>query len=180
MTKRYSKELERKPVARRFQWKNRPDSTKIRHGARTGREETSYQGTFPRNLSVRRADVSTRASLVLAMNGEHTAADEWTARRKATIVHCCQRVRERARERNEERKRWTGNKGLLEDPAGRRGTGDIEPNALNKASVMELMTGCVPLALVVSFSARFASFCVARRPDPASSRLVRRKRRTIN
>lgn len=39
-------------------------------------------------------------------------------------------------------------KGLLGDPAGRRGTGDIEPNALNKASVMELMTGCVPLALV--------------------------------
>lgn len=26
-----------------------------------------------------------------------------------------------------------------------RDGGDIEPNALNKASVMELMTGCVPL-----------------------------------
>lgn len=32
--------------------------------------------------------------------------------------------------------------------AGKRGTGDIEPNASNKANVMELMTGCVPLTLV--------------------------------
>lgn len=34
------------------------------------------------------------------------------------------------------------------ESAGRRGTGDIEPNAPNKANVMELMTGCVSLALV--------------------------------
>lgn len=34
------------------------------------------------------------------------------------------------------------------ESAGRRGTGDIEPNASNKANIMELMTGCVPLTLV--------------------------------
>jgi hypothetical protein len=34
------------------------------------------------------------------------------------------------------------------ESAGRRGTADIEPNASNKANVMELMTGCVPLTLV--------------------------------
>lgn len=43
-----------------------------------------------------------------------------------------------------------GQGAVVEEPAGRRGTGDIEPNALNKASVMELMTGCAPLALVTS------------------------------
>lgn len=37
---------------------------------------------------------------------------------------------------------------LDDTSAGRRGTGDIEPNASNKANVMELMTGCVPLTLV--------------------------------
>ncbi|KYQ51371.1 hypothetical protein ALC60_09537, partial [Trachymyrmex zeteki] len=34
------------------------------------------------------------------------------------------------------------------ESAGRRGTGDIEPNASNKANIMELMTGCVPLTLI--------------------------------
>lgn len=51
------------------------------------------------------------------------------------------------RERDERNGNWT------EDGQGagggtdrkERDGGDIEPNALNKASVMELMTGCVPL-----------------------------------
>ncbi|EGI61943.1 hypothetical protein G5I_09846 [Acromyrmex echinatior] len=34
------------------------------------------------------------------------------------------------------------------ESAGRRGTGDIEPNASNKANIMELMTGCVSLTLI--------------------------------
>ena len=40
------------------------------------------------------------------------------------------------------------------ESAGRRGTGDIEPNASNKANIMELMTGCVSLTLVMCLRLR--------------------------
>lgn len=66
----------------------------------------------------------------------------WTKSRTAFKMEA-----ERQRER-ERRAEWE-----LEDGQGagggtgrkERDGGDIEPNALNKASVMELMTGCVPL-----------------------------------
>lgn len=48
--------------------------------------------------------------------------------------------------------RWVSlnkhNGAAARESAGRRGTGDIEPNASNKANIMALMTGCVPLTLV--------------------------------
>lgn len=76
------------------------------------------------------------------MNGER----EWaTDGRKAERKTAFKMEAERERERRAE---WE-----LEDGQGagggtgrkERDGGDIEPNALNKASVMELMTGCVPL-----------------------------------
>lgn len=49
------------------------------------------------------------------------------------------------------RYRWTFYiRATARESAGRRGTSDIEPNAPNKANVMELMTGCAPLTLVMS------------------------------
>lgn len=57
-------------------------------------------------------------------------------------------------------------KGLLEEPAGRRGTGDIEPNALNKAGVMKLMTGCVSLACARCTSVTATSLHVSRLSFP--------------
>lgn len=51
------------------------------------------------------------------------------------------------RERDERNGNWTEDGQGAGGGTGRkeRDGGDIEPNALNKASVMELMTGCVPL-----------------------------------
>lgn len=58
-------------------------------------------------------------------------------------------MRGQERERHA-RYRWTFYIGAAaRESAGRRGTSDIEPNASNKANVMELMTGCVPLTLVI-------------------------------
>lgn len=61
----------------------------------------------------------------------------------------------------QQRERWMEERELKDGQGAARGTGrkerdggDIEPNALNKASVMELMTGCVPLAFVTRAFAR--------------------------
>lgn len=68
--------------------------------------------------------------------------------------------RERERGGGERRKEWK-----LKDGQGatrgigrrERDVGDIEPNALNKTSVMELMTGCVSLAFVTRAHSRVFS-----------------------
>lgn len=51
------------------------------------------------------------------------------------------------------------------ESAGKRGTGDIEPNASNKANIMELMTGCVPLTLVTRSRLRSIPLSVKRREE---------------
>lgn len=87
---------------------------------------------------------------------------EWTAdrraRRKAGCASECDIQRERGG--GERRKEWK-----LKDGQGaargigrrERDVGDIEPNALNKTSVMELMTGCVSLAFVTRAHSRVFS-----------------------
>lgn len=55
---------------------------------------------------------------------------------------------------------WTNvTSGLLRENRREGRIGDIELNAPNKPNVMELMTGCVPLALVAR--AYFVPLCVA-------------------
>lgn len=51
------------------------------------------------------------------------------------------------------------------ESAGKRGTDDIEPNASNKANIMELMTGCVPLTLVTRSRLRSIPLSVKRREE---------------
>lgn len=48
---------------------------------------------------------------------------------------------------------------VARESAGRRGTDDIEPNASNKANIIALMTGCVPLTLVTRSRLRLLRAC---------------------
>lgn len=97
------------------------------------------------------------------MGQTHEWTRSWIARRKDDSYDRVNGKKSRNMGYGEERERharyrWTFYIGAAaRESAGRRGTGDIEPNAPNKANIMELMTGCVPLTLVTY--ARTASPC---------------------
>lgn len=113
-----------------------------------------WENIETRNLSVRWTDMETSCHRDSSfewdkrMNGPRS----WIARQKDNSYNRVNGKKSRNMGCGEERERyrWTFYiRATARESAGRRGTDDIEPNAPNKANVMELMTGCAPLTLVM-------------------------------